>query len=384
MFPTKSIENQVNYLYSFIQLSLLRILITDFFGIMAGSTFSAFYMAEGLSIRGHEVWIAYKKGSFLETLILNSQINGISFDRTGKFNLSTANRLSRFVRDNKIEIVNAQASPDRYITILARWFFKMPGKLIHTRRQKPETTGGKLKAWFYSRGTDAVIAVGSAVKDFLTASGIPARHIKVIPNGIPESKWKNIDSVKVEGLRKKYGIKEGDLVIGCVSRIKKQDQILRAAAFIDRSIKVIFVGIEDQYPQLKKLVKSLPESHQVIFTGEIPNLEALHYYPLFTMKVLPSDMEGFSQSILEAMALGVPVIATSASGNPDLIEHGVNGLLFGDGDVDQLFRSIQKLANEENLRIDIVREAALHVLHKYSMNKVCSLYETFFSQLISE
>lgn len=351
---------------------------------MAGSSYSAFYLAEGLAGRGHDVWVAYKRGSFLEGLVKSSEINGIPFNSTGKFNLSIARRVALLVRDHKVDVVNAQASPDRYITIFARWFFGLSAKLIHTRRQKPETTGGKLKAWFYTRGTDKIIAVSPAVKNFLTTSGIPDKHIKVIPNGIPNSKWEDIDPVQVESLRKRYEIKKDDLVIGCVSRIKKQDQILKAVALIDQPVKVIFVGIDDQYPQMKGLVKNLPESHQVIFTGEVSNIEALHHYPLFTLKVLPSDMEGFSQSLLEAMALRVAVIATNASGNPDLIEHGVNGLLFEDNDVGQLCKLINELANDQKQKINMVNVAEEIVRNRYSMNKVISDYMEMFEMLFIE
>ena len=348
---------------------------------MAGSSYSAFYLADGLAKRGHEVWAAYKEGSFLEELVVGSGIKGAAFNHVGKFNLSVAGKLSRLVRNEKIEVINAQASPDRYITIFARWFFGMPGKLIHTRRQKPQTTGGRLKAWFYTKGTDKIIAVSQAVKDFLTTSGIPVNHIEVIPNGIPGSKWENINPIKVDALRTKYGINDGDLVIGCVSRIKKQDQILKAISRINSPVKIIFVGIADQYPHLTKIIKTLPSKQQVFFTGEIPNEEALQHYPLFTLKILPSDMEGFSQSVLEAMALGVPVIATDASGNSDLIENRVTGFLFEDNDVDELFNLIVELKSDNQLKHRIIKEARARVKKQYQMEKVILHYEKFIGQL---
>lgn len=348
---------------------------------MAGSSYSAYYLAQGLAANGHDVSVACKEGSFLEQLIKSSDLKRVSFSSTGKFNLFTARALSLFVKSHAIEVVNAQASSDRYVSIFARWLFGMPGKLIHTRRQKPETSGGKLKAWFYTRGTDKIIAVSPTIKEFLTRSGIPEGHIQAITNGIPRSKWENVDSIKVEGLRKKYGIKKGDLVVGCVSRIKKQEQILRAVARIDQPVKVILVGIADQYPHLTKIIKSLPPVHQVFFTGEISNLDALHHYPLFTVKILPSDMEGFSQSLLEAMSLGVPVIATNASGNPDLIEHGENGLLFEDDDIEVLAEVIKELVNNGILRKRLINKAQSNVRAERTMESVVSHYEDMFNRL---
>ena len=146
---------------------------------------------------------------------------------------------------------------------------------------------------------------------------------------------------------------------------------------IDKPIKVIFVGISNEYPHLTKLVTSLPSTHNVFFTGEIANEEVLHHYPLFTIKILPSDMEGLSQSILEAMALSVPVIATNASGNPDLIEHGTTGFLFEDSDIDQLAGLIQQLIGNEQLRDSVAREASRVVKNQYSMKEIVRQYEEF-------
>ncbi len=360
----------------------MRILITDFFGILAGSSYSALYLAEGLAKNGHDVWFAYKKGSFLGDLVKSSQIKGVPFSSTGKFNLSAASRISRIVKDKKIDVVNAQASPDRYITIFARWLFGMPGILIHTRRQKPDTTGGCFKAWFYAQGTDKIIAVSPAIKKFLIRSGIPAGQIEVILNGIPESKGLSIDQKRVEELRKRYRIKDKDLVIGCVSRIKQQDQILKAVSMIKRPVKVLFVGIEDSYPHLKQLIGNLPPTHEVFFTGEVSNSEALNHYPLFTIKILLSDMEGFSQSLLEAMVLEVPVIATNASGNPDLIEDGVNGFLVENNAVNQLYELIEKLAIDSELKISIVKIARERVQNRYLMSKAILEHNKFLEALL--
>jgi len=345
---------------------------------MAGSTYSAFYLANGLHQRGHDVWVGYKKGSFLEKLIEGADFEKIEFNPNHKLDFKAAKQLATFVQVNQIDVVNAQASVDRHITIFARWFFGMPGKLLHTRRQKPQSVGGWLKAWFYTKGTDKIIAVSPAIKNFLINSGIPGHHIQVITNGIPESKWKSIDPLKVDALRKKYGINDEDLVIGCVSRIKKQDQILKAIQKIDKPTRVLFVGIVDQFPHLSELIKSLPSKHEVFFTGEISNEEVLQHYPLFTMKILPSDMEGFSQSILEAMALGVPVIATNASGNPNLIEDGVNGLLFEDGDIDQLSCLINKLEGDDPLRKDIIKNAWERVKNRFGLDEMILKYEKLF------
>ena len=362
----------------------MRILFTDFFGIMAGSSFSSFYLARGLSERGHEVTFVCKKGSFIESLLTDLVgVEVISLKNTGKLNLITAFEISKIVRDRNVQVINAQGSTDRYCTILARWIFGMRGILIHTRRQKPDVLGGKMKAWFYSKGTDKIIAVSSSIKRDLINSGIPGDCIEIIHNGIPESKWQQVDFTKTQQLRDRYGINDGDFVVGFVSRIKQQDQLLNALKLVSIPAKVIMVGIWNEYDELNKLVSELPERHEVYFTGELPNDQVLHFYSLFTVKVLASNMEGFSQSLLESMAIGTPVIATESSGNPDLITHGENGLFFNEGDIQQLAEHLEKIYADKNLATQLSKNAMELVKSKYGMENVISTYENCFEKWVS-
>ena len=350
----------------------MRILITDFFGIMAGSSYSAVYLAEALQEQGNEVTIACRVNSFLEELSTCRGISCVSFARTGKFNLSAASMLASFVRDSQVEVVLSQASPDRYLTIFARWFFGMKSILIHTRRQKP-VGAYRLKSWFYTKGTDRMVAVGNTVKQVLISSGIPENQLLVINNGFPTAKQVNPSAETVEDLRSRYNLSKGDFVIGCVSRIKKQDQIIKAISLIEKPLTLILVGIENEYPDLQDLIKEIPSGHSVYFTGEIPNEEVLIHYFLFDLKILASDMEGFSQAIMEAMAAEVPVIATDAAGNPDLIDHGINGFLFQDGDISYLTKLISDIM-EEKIELSPILERAKLTVKENNMEKVADGY----------
>ena len=363
-------------------LNKVRILITDFFGIMAGSTYSAYYLAMGLKERGHHVWVAYKQGSFMEKLVEHSNLEKLPFKRTGKFNLLIAWRLAKIAKKYRIEVVNAQASPDRYLTIFARTFFGMPGKLFHTRRQRPVAADSRLKSWFYSRGTDGIIAVGKSIKHYLSGMGIPEKHIEVINNGIPEWKMNVYDPDHIEELRLKYKIEEGNLVIGCVARIKRQHEILKALHLIETPAKVILVGIDDKHNHLKDLINDLPTRHNVFFTGEIANKAALQHYSLFDMMILPSVTEGFSQSILESMAYRVPVIATKASGNADLITHGVNGFLYDEGDIEKIAVLIDKVERNAQDVKAVIEQAFSDIHEKYLLEKVVATYEAFYQRAL--
>ncbi len=93
----------------------------------------------------------------------------------------------------------------------------------------------------------------------------------------------------------------------------------------------------------KVIREAYKQAHRVIFLGKVPIGETLYHYPLFSVKVLPSLIEGLSQSLLEAMAMGVPVVATRAGGNPNLIRDPENGLLLDDQDIRTLASHIKSL-----------------------------------------
>jgi glycosyltransferase involved in cell wall biosynthesis len=120
----------------------------------------------------------------------------------------------------------------------------------------------------------------------------------------------------------------------------------------------------------------------VFFEGEVNSADVLSYYPIFSIKVLASNMEGLSQSLLEAMALGIPVIATNAAGNPDLVQHELNGLLFGDGDIEALSAAIIRLKSDPNFAKILRNQGKKTALETFSLQNTILGYEEYFHQLL--
>lgn len=358
----------------------MNLLFTTYQGHNEGSTQSITFLCKGLAARGHSVYLACRKESFIYELMKGTDVQLIPSEWKGKFDRKNMRHLKEIVQTYDIDLINAQASLDRYATIFSRWFYKLDVKLVHTRRQKPESDGLWIQNWLYSKKTDKIVAVSEGVKQGLVKLGLPSDHIKVIHNGTPESKYQHIDSRITNELKSYYNIKEGDRVIGCVSRKKKQIQILQALKYLDFPVKMIFIGIPEpsQFAELKEQY-SVP--HQVFFEGKIPPDRVLSHYDLFDINILASTMEGLSQSLLEAMAMGVPVIATAASGNLDLIDDGVNGLLFKDGHPEQIAERIRLLYQHPEKMELLKRNGKITALEDYSIEKTIDKYESFFLEL---
>lgn len=361
------------------QLNILFITQEDF---LAGSTYSVFFLARGLAARGHKVLIAAREGSLLQHLAVSARILFVPITLRSRFDWSAIQQVRSIVKSHQIDVINAQSSKDRYVSVLSRWVFQLNTKVIHTRRQLSLSVGGPIQNLFYVNGTDKIIAVGNGVKKSLEQGGVPDKHIKVIFNGTPSEKYNSLNEAYLKKLRQKFDIKSNDLVIGCISRRKLQDQLLGSLNYLDKPAKVILVGIEED-DQLKKIIKGFTLPHQVFFEGNVPSAEAINYLPLFTVSVLCSVTEGLSQSLLEAMYLGVPVIATNASGNTDVIKDGVNGFLFENGNLEELAQKITELDEDKLLWQRMSSEGRRTVKSSFTIEKTITNYENFFTELVS-
>jgi glycosyltransferase involved in cell wall biosynthesis len=357
----------------------MNVLLLTYQGDLAGSTLSITYLAKGLALRGHNVYVGCRKESLLSSYFHDHEVSVIPMTFRSKTDWKNAKQIRDICRRFKIDIINAQSSLDRYTSIMAKKLLGVPAKLVFTRRQVSKSIGGP-QSWLYQWGSDKIVAVSEGIRESLENDGISPGHIAVIRNGTPPEKYQMVDRRKTEELRSSFGITAGDFVLGCVSRLKKQRQILEALAYLRQPVTAVFVGIES-IPGFD--VSALESSgHKVYFAGEMPASDVLPYYGLFDVNVLASMSEGISQSLLEAMYLKVPVIATAAAGNLDLIDDGRNGLLFRDGDVKTLARLIEQIRDNDPLHELLVKEGYQTASVDLSMEHTLDGYEKLFGGLL--
>lgn len=349
---------------------------------LAGSTFSVSYLAKGLSAKGHRVVVAARPGSVLSQLLENTQVTFVPLTIRSRIDIRAIKALVALVRKFEIQVINAQSSRDRYITVLAKWLYRIPIVLLHTRRQISLSVGGLIQNLIYVNGTDKIVAVSEGVKRSLIEKRIPAKHIAVLFNGTPKEKYKNLNPEVVQSLVNKFSLIPQDIVIGSIARRKKQDQLLKALDQIGRPVKVIFVGIQED-EELKSIRASFKLPHQVYYEGDKEGAYALHYYKLFTCTVLCSTTEGLSQGLLESMYLGTPVIATAAAGNLDLVQNGENGLLFPDEDKATLANCIRSVTEDITLRQKLIQGGITTASDTFSIDRTILNYENLYSQLLS-
>ncbi len=238
------------------------------------------------------------------------------------------------------------------------------------------------------------IAVSQDLASWLVDTvGIPQGKVRQIYNGVDTGRFaRQADPPGQLPTDLPQGFLPDDdrLVIGTVGRlvpVKDQQRLLAALhqlvsqqPGLRSSLRLIMVGDGPEHHALSQQIETLSLTDLVWLTGDrddIPDL--LRMMDIF---VLPSLGEGISNTVLEAMATGLPVIASSVGGNPELVQQGRSGLLFPAGDADALARALATLINDPRLRQDMGRAAEARIQHSFSWQRTVESYLGIYDELL--
>jgi glycosyltransferase involved in cell wall biosynthesis len=233
-----------------------------------------------------------------------------------------------------------------------------------------------------------VIAVSEALKIELIQAGIKESLIKVIPNAVPSF----LSKQNVQQLRQKkrlsLGINSGCFAVGYLGRLSKEKGLtflIKAISDLKKEsteLKLILVGDGPERQILERQVHDCGLYEMVIFAGFQEETES--WISSFDLFVLPSLSEGTPLALLEAMAIGVPVLASSVGGVPKVITDEVNGLLVSPGNSRSLGDKILRLKNNPELLSKYARAGLVTVNQNYNIfdwsKKIENSYERILYQ----
>ncbi len=270
--------------------------------------------------------------------------------------------------------------------ILGAKLARVPG-IVHAERGTIEEKKSNIVLQRFLWGfTDQVLSVSKAHRQKMTnIIGFPLKKIKAIVNGVDTERFYPNPGIKVE-TRKKLGLKKNSLCIGTVGSlrpVKNHSLLVNACKAIlphFDDVEVLIVGEGPLESQLKQEVKTFGFSGKIHFAGIQPNIpEVLNALDIF---VLTSLSEGMPNVVLEAMACGIPVLATSVGGVPEIIENGQNGILVASEDKSNLIQAITELLNDQDKRCAIGMEGRKKVLSEFSLKKMVSEYQVLYESLL--
>lgn len=301
----------------------LRVLHAIHQGGGAGSVTSTLHLTLGLARAGVDIRLLCPPGSEVESLARAGGVATVPAALAKGRHRANAATLRAALDAWPAAVVNAQSSRDRNALALLRLARRLPERFVCTRRQMPLTF--PLGNWAVSRLADRVIAVSEGVGAALVARGTPRARLAVIPNGLVLDRVDREPTAEATARwRARVGAPAGQRVLGIVARAKDQHVVLEALGRVRTPVRLVLAGV-DPASGLGRRAAAVGAPHTVVCVAFDPEVRPL--YDLVEGILLPSRIEGLSQTLLEAMALGIPVAASRAGGNPELLAHGARGRL---------------------------------------------------------
>jgi glycosyltransferase involved in cell wall biosynthesis len=191
-----------------------------------------------------------------------------------------------------------------------------------------------------------------------------------------------------ESVRRSLGLRPRDIVVGTVGRLhpqKGQTYLLQAAPIIikkEPNVRFVLIGDGESRNELEAQIRNAGLEKRFSLLGFRQDVhKILHAIDIFT---LPSLYEGLPNVILEAMAAGKPVVATSVDGTKELVEHEKTGLLVSPGDPDGLAEAILRLIRNRKWARRMGREAREKIQKSYSIENQIRAFEELYESCLEK
>jgi glycosyltransferase involved in cell wall biosynthesis len=302
-----------------------------------------------------------------------------------------ARRLHESIKFGGFDVVHGQDiySPMALQSVYSARRRKIPS--ILTCHSIHETTG----LWrliyqpllFAMNRADRVIAVSRAAKGFCAALGVPDSKIDVIPNGVDFSIF-NTDA-DGSSIRAKLGIEREPLVVTAIRLVKRKGPGHLANAFskvlkVVPNAKLAIAGVGPEAANLRAQVRKLDMEKSVFLLGKLDQKQVAKLMAAADVFVLPSVVESFGIVLLEAMAVGTPIVCTKTQGAMDIVNDGVNGVMVSPADEDVLADAIVRVLSDPRLA-ERLRTNGLKLVHeRFSWMKTAKTTLTLYEEVCEE
>jgi glycosyltransferase involved in cell wall biosynthesis len=261
----------------------------------------------------------------------------------------------------------------------------IPGsRLILCEQGLTEASGFRYRLGraFYYRASDVILANCLAVRDVVASRDRldPAR-VRIIHGGVDMEKFRPAKP-QAGGRRGEDGV-----VIGCVGRLhpdKGQLVLAKAAPEILGALpgaRIVLAGDGPQRGALEAAIAAGGVSERMILLGDQRDIPAL--LSTFDLLILPSMNEGFANAALEAMSCGVPVIASDAGGNPEVVRDGQTGRLFRKGDAASLAACVVEMAKDLPRARALAGAARERAVKEFGVDTLVRRHEELYGELIA-
>lgn len=303
-------------------------------------------------------------------------------------------RLRRLIKNRGIRIIQTIHFASDILGALCRGIWGAPA-LISCRRDMGFKENGRrhlLLRRLTNRRMSRIVGNSAAMIDRLAAhEGIDAARLQLIRSGV--KLLAPPDRARRAALCASLGLAAGDRLVGCVANImpvKGHEYLIEAAALLRQRgvpVQLLLIGgypdddgaFDGYFAMLNRRIAGLQLQQSVHFLGHRPDVA--DFVGLLDIFVLPSLSEGFSNALLEAMAAGVPAVASAVGGNPEAVIDGETGLLVPPGEPGAIARAIELLLADPRRRRQMGTASRQRVLECFQLPQMVRAWEDLFASL---
>ena len=229
---------------------------------------------------------------------------------------------------------------------------------------------------------DKIQAISKYLEDFGKSMGFKGESF-VVPNAVDTSIFsEKPDPISLERVREEVGKEPSDILLVTSSRLVKKNgvgDVISALAILPKEYKFLILGSGPLEKKLRKLALNLGVEKRVIWKGYVPHREMPGYLYISDVFIRPSLSEGLGNAFLEAMATGLPVVATPVGGIPDFLVDGETGVFCEVEKPDSIRDAVLRF-RDDTLRNKIIFRARNMVEEKYTWEMVVSKMRVIFDE----
>jgi sugar transferase (PEP-CTERM/EpsH1 system associated) len=322
--------------------------------------------------------------------LLHDGIQVLQLGRQPGFDWKCVRRLHKCIRHEGAQIIHAhQCTPFAYALATRAFGRRPPVLLTEHGRFFPDLPSRKRKLFhrLLSQRNDQFVAVGQTVHQALVDNeGLDPDRIQVVYNGV-DMQADGLDPTARACLRAEFGIAQSDCLVVQVARldmIKDHGTALRAiglAADRDQRLRLVIVGDGPERASIEHNISERSLQNRVTMLGVRSDVRRL--LAAADVFLLTSVSEGIPVTVLEAMAAGVPVVATAVGGVPELIRHEESGLLAPAGDAAGLADALVRLAGDLDLRKRLAARAQERAVTDFCEQRMISQYDRIYQGMLA-
>ena len=366
----------------------MNILIAESSVAVGGQELAVLLHAERLLKRGHRLRLVLEPRS---PIMAMAKERGLPVEpfvmRQWRLPLSIL-AFRRMLTRERPDIVHVNSSRDSWIAALATRLLTPRPRVIRTRHISAPLSNSVTTQWLYRRLFDMVIVTGGERnrQDLIHRDGLAPDHVAAFPIGLDVEYFS--PAPPQHDIRSELGIPSGHQLVGMISYLrdyKGHRYLVQAAAKVlkqHQGVAFLIVGEGPEEQNIRAQIERLGLTADVRMLGFRDDL--LDVFRSLNLFVIPTvEGDTIPQVLMQALAIGLPVVSTTTGSIPDVVADGESGFLIPPRDVDALADRIGRLVTEPALRTAMGRRGRETVERSYSIDRMVDRLEQVYGQVIA-